>query len=77
MRMTARELFIVGIRLIGIAIAIENLPSVLQLNYLGAAPAVAGLALFARADVIARLCYPLEARKDRPAERMGGDFRDI
>jgi len=74
---TAKELFIVGLRLLGIYFAVAAIPAALSLDYFGACPGVAGLILLTRADLIANLCYPRDARKDDRLERVPRDFRDV
>ncbi len=69
--MTAKDLFGVGVRLIGLVAVMMALPELLHLNYLGAGPGVAGLILITRAELIAHLCYPQHSR-----EKAFKDFRE-
>jgi hypothetical protein len=73
---TAKEFFGAGVRLVGIAAALVYLPALLQRDYLGAVPGVAGLVLLTRADLIARLCYPLDPRDEDWRAKVPKDFRD-
>ncbi len=74
--MTPKELFAVGIRLIGVWFAVSALPQVFALNYFGVLPGIAGLILITRADLIADFCYPKESRKTDGLENIPRDFRD-
>ena len=74
--MTPKELFAVGLRLVGVWFAVSTLPDMLTINYLGAVPGIAGLVLITRADLIAQLCYPKDVRRDDRREHAPGDFRD-
>ena len=74
--MTAKELFGVGVRLVGLIAALASLPSLLQLNLLGALPGVAGLVLLTRADWIADRCYPIQRPGDDWRVKTPKDFRD-
>jgi hypothetical protein len=74
--MTAKEFFGAGVRLVGIAAALLYLPAMLQRDYLGAVPGVAGLVLLTRADWIARLCYGVDPRNDDWQVKAPKDFRD-
>ncbi len=56
--MAAKDLFELGVRLIGVLSVVLGLPSVLLLDYGAAAQIVAGLILITRADVIGNFCYP-------------------
>jgi hypothetical protein len=71
MNITAKELFGVGVRLIGLITVVSCVPSLFHLDYLALAPVVVGLILLTRADAIAQLCYPRDAR-----ERDLKDFRE-
>jgi hypothetical protein len=73
MNMTAKELFGVGVRLVGLVAAFNYLPALVQLNYVAAAPGIVGLIMLTRADFIARLCYPEDSREQ--ADRDLRDFR--
>jgi hypothetical protein len=64
MSMTAKELFGVGVRLIGLVTALVYLPALVLLHYVDGAMGVIGLLLLTRADLIAHLCYPKDATDD-------------
>jgi hypothetical protein len=70
--MTAKDLFGVGVRLIGIAAVAAALPAILRLDYYAAAQGVAGLVLITRADLIAGLCY-----RDDLREKTLRDLKDF
>jgi hypothetical protein len=74
--MTAKELFGVGVRLAGLITALVHLPAVLQRDFLGAVPGVAGLILLTRADWIADRYYPIDSRNDDWRVKTPKDFRD-
>lgn len=75
--MAPKELFAVGVRLIGLASVMVTIPDLFSLNYLAFAPAVAGLILITRADLIANLCYPKElTRGNFEIRAVPRDFRD-
>lgn len=72
--MAPRELFGVGVRLIGLAGALAGLPqlSLLPLNLGAALQVVAGVLLLMRADLLVNLCYPPKReswRNDSPHPR--------
>lgn len=62
--MTAKELFGVGVRLIGLITALMYVPALAQLNYLTGAMGVVGLLLLTRADLLAQFCYPNDPEDD-------------
>ena len=77
--MTAKELFGVGVRLVGLTTVMAFLPDLFQMNLLGAAPGiVAGLILLTRGDLIAALCYPTDkvSNEDWRERIPPKDFRD-
>jgi len=74
--MVPRELFGIGIRLVGLAATVKSLPEMLALDYLGSVPGIAGLVLLTRADLIARFCYPLDPRDQDWRVKVPKDFRD-
>jgi hypothetical protein len=76
---TPKELFAVGVRLVGLWFVMATIPELFALSYLGIAPAVAGLILITRADLIAQFCYPNELRNDALRDlrdKVPKDFRD-
>ena len=75
--MTAKEFFAAGLRLLGIYFAVAAIPAALSLDYFGACPGIAGLILLTRADLIANLCYPREARPADRLEKIPRDYRDM
>ena len=74
--MTPKEIFTVGIRLIGVWFALSAIPDIFALNYFGVLPGIAGLILMTRADLIAYFCYPKQSRKTDELEKPPQDFRD-
>lgn len=76
--MAAKELFAIGVRLIGLTAIMVTIPELFTLNYLAAAPAIVGLILITRADLIANLCYPRDLSKGNLQTRaVPRDFRDM
>ena len=56
--MKPHELFGMGLRLIAVATIMFDLPRLFSMDYPTAFQLIAALALFTRADVIAKACYP-------------------
>jgi len=58
--MTPRELFAVGLRLIGVCAIVVTAPALISipLNVMAAAQVVIGALLLTKADLFALLCYP-------------------
>jgi|GEM_PF-2143339 len=58
--MTPRELFGVGLRLIGVVMIVVAAPSLISipLNIIAALQVVVGALLLTKADLFALLCYP-------------------
>ena len=71
--MTPRELFAVGLRLIGVGAIIVTAPALISipLNVMAAAQVVIGAMLVTKADLFALLCYP-RTRTER-AQGYEGD----
>ncbi len=66
--MTAKALFGVCVRVVGLVVSISGIPDLLTPMYwAGALPVVGGLVLITKADFIAGLCYPKRAR-DKDAD---------
>lgn len=61
--MTTGELFGVGVRLVGLATVLLNLPMLFGLSYPGAFQLVAAVILIARPNLFVAACYPKDAKR--------------